>query len=355
MSDTPNRPPVVDTPEGKAQVQSTTSASQARGELPTAPPGNVRPADCEARGFSVGHRVIAAASTRPYTRQRGEPLYRPLRVYALNPGVSRLEGSVATILVPYEPLAPGPVGQLFEVVDFDGARGRHYAQVNLEDPFLLMQDGRGPSAADPLFHQQMVYAVSNRVYFSFKLALGRDLAWGFASPMQRRLRVRPHAFHGRNAYYDRDKAELAFGYYEAVAEPGLRNLPRGTIFTCLSHDIIAHETTHALLDGLRASFMIATGPDVLAFHEAFADLIAIFLHFQYPEVVKAALRRSRGDLRQPTCWVISRSSSGRQQAPGALFVTRWMNSRTALFPCTTAARAAISWGAYSSPRCIPPS
>ena len=297
MSDTPNRPPVVDTPEGKAQAQSTTSA-QGGGEPPAAP-GRTNAADCEPRGFSVGHRVVAAAYTRPYTRQRGEPLYRRLRVYALDPGVSRLDGSIATVLVPYEPLAPGPAGQLFEIVDFDGSRGRHYAQVNLEEPFLLMQDGRDPSAADPLFHQQMVYAVASRVYFSFKLALGRDLAWGFADPMQHRLRIRPHAFEQRNAYYNRTAAELAFGYYQAVDDPGPANLPKGTIFTCLSHDIIAHETTHALLDGLRASFMIATGPDVLAFHEAFADLVAIFLHFQYPEVVESALRRSRGDLRQP--------------------------------------------------------
>ena len=103
-----------------------------------------------------------------------------LRVYALDPNVSRLDGAVATVAVPYEPLAPGPSGALFEVVDFDATRGRHYAHVNLEEPFLLMEDGRNASAADPLFHQQMVYAVASRVYFSFKLALGRDLSWGFA-------------------------------------------------------------------------------------------------------------------------------------------------------------------------------
>ena len=85
--------------------------------------------------------------------------------------------------------------------------------------------------------------------------------------------------------------ELAFGYYAADEDPGVGNIPKGTIFTCLSHDIIAHETTHALVDGLRASFLIPTGPDVLAFHEAIADLVAIFLHFQYPTVVRSALQR----------------------------------------------------------------
>lgn len=73
-----------------------------------------------------------------------------------------------------------------------------------------------------------------------------------------------------------------------------RNLPKGIVFTSLSHDIIAHELTHALLDGLRAHFMQATGPDVLAFHEGFADLVAIFQHFSYEQVVHAALGRARG-------------------------------------------------------------
>ena len=49
-----------------------------------------------------------------------------------------------------------------------------------------------------------------------------------------------------------------------------------SVFTCLSHDVIVHELTHALLDGLRPHFTIPTQIDVLAFHEAFADLIACF-------------------------------------------------------------------------------
>ena len=90
------------------------------------------------------------------------------------------------------------------------------------------------------------------------------------------------------------------GTYAASEDPGVKNIAKATIFTCLSHDIIAHETTHALVDGLRASFLIPTGPDVLAFHEAIGDLVAIFLHFQYPTVVRTVLQCARGDLRQPT-------------------------------------------------------
>jgi hypothetical protein len=73
-------------------------------------------------------------------------------------------------------------------------------------------------------------------------------------------------------------------------------MPQGYVFTCLSHDIAAHEVTHALLDGLRAHFSLPSGPDVPAFHEAFADLVAIFQHFSYREVLAVAIQRSRGAL-----------------------------------------------------------
>jgi hypothetical protein len=77
-----------------------------------------------------------------------------------------------------------------------------------------------------------------------------------------------------------------------------RNPPFGFVFTCLSHDIVAHEVTHALLDGLREHYVYLSSPDMLAFHEAFADLVAIFQRFSYTEVVETAFRTARGRLEQ---------------------------------------------------------
>jgi hypothetical protein len=74
-------------------------------------------------------------------------------------------------------------------------------------------------------------------------------------------------------------------------------MPGSRIFSCLSHDIIAHETTHAILDGMHRRFNEPTNLDVLAFHEAFADIVALLQHFTMPEVLESEIAHTRGDIK----------------------------------------------------------
>ena len=111
-----------------------------------------------------------------------------------------------------------------------------------------------------------------------------------------RLRIYPHALREANAYYSPEKKALLFGYFPAILSNPGENLPGGLVFTCLSHDVVAHETTHALLDGLHRYFGDASNADVLAFHEAFADIVALFQHFTQPEALRHQLAQTRGDL-----------------------------------------------------------
>ena len=100
---------------------------------------------------------------------------------------------------------------------------------------------------------------------------------------------------GANAgYYDRETGDLSFGYFKADRRAAGFTVQGGLISTALSHDIIAHETTHALLDGLRSLFMEPTNVDVPAFHEGFSDLVALFLHFNYAGVVERAFANRAG-------------------------------------------------------------
>jgi hypothetical protein len=196
-------------------------------------------------------------------------------------------------------LEPGPVGDYLEVVDVDPQSGLAYAPVDLDHPHVLASNGLDPSVGNPQFHQQMVYAVAMQTIGHFERALGRSALWAPRHwrdrppgkvaddwDFVRRLRVYPHALRQANAYYSPDKVALLFGYFPQQPADGSVGRPGGLVFTCLSHDIIAHETSHALLDGLHRRFKEPSNPDTLAFHEAFSDIVAIFQHFTYPEILR---------------------------------------------------------------------
>jgi hypothetical protein len=224
------------------------------------------------------------------------PTRRPLKIYASDPMLPRTPGNRITIDVPNEPMQPGPHGTRFVVVDYDGAHDCFYPPVDLNDSAILMQGGLDPTESDPRFHQQMVYAVAMRTLENFERALGRRL--GFGSRKSPRLRLVPHAFHGANAFYDSRLKAILFGYFRADREKPGRNLPGQTVFTCLSHDIIAHEVTHAVVDRLRRDFLEPSNPDVLAFHEAFADIVALFQHFSFQEFLRDQIQQTRSDIRR---------------------------------------------------------
>jgi hypothetical protein len=221
------------------------------------------------------------------------PRRRRLRTFAFDPMSTRLSGRFLTIDVPYENgISPGPEGDLVQVVDYDPVRKKWYALVDLNDRFVLAQDGLKPAESDPRSHQQIVYAVTMSVIERFERYLGRRFRWRG----QHKLALVPHAFHGRNAFFDPSREAVLFGYYKAdVKDPGA-NLPGQMIFTCLSSDIIAHEVTHAIVHRLRPHFAQATNPDVYAWHEAFADLIALFQHFAYRDVVQDAVTTTSGQI-----------------------------------------------------------
>ena len=275
----------------------------------TVPPPQPEPAGDAVQRAAAWRQVLPAP-----------PTSRRLRIFATDPGGSAtLETAfinVATVEVPWEAkkgsenlLAPGPVGEYLEVVDVDPPSGRVYDPVDLNYPYLLAQDGLAPSEGNPQFHQQMVYAVAMRTIRNFEIALGRRALWAerevevaahdgkdaeqrATRTFVRRLRIYPHALREANAYYSPDKRALLFGYFPASSSLGSGQL----VFTCLSHDVIAHECTHALLDGIHPYYQEQTNIDVPAFHEAFADIVAIFQHFTFPELLRFELDRSHGEL-----------------------------------------------------------
>ena len=241
------------------------------------------------------------------------PSMRWLRVFAYDPSlqadIRHFGINEVTIGVRWEEdLKPGPIGEYLEVIDVDPASGCCYAPIDLNHPHLLVLSGLQPSEANPQFHQQMAYAVAMRTIDNFERALGRRALWAerftytpdgrfLKREYVQRLRIYPHALREQNAFYSRERMALLFGYFNAASSDTGTTLPNANVFCAVSHDIVAHETTHALLDGLHPRYQEATNPDMLAFHEAFADIVALLQHFATPEALLHQIKQNRGDLR----------------------------------------------------------
>jgi hypothetical protein len=242
------------------------------------------------------------------------PAFRRLRVYAFDPSASNelrtATMNAAVVKVLWEHLDPGPIGEYVEIIDVDPASDAIYDPVDLNSLELLAQDGYTPSEGNPQFHQQMVYAIAMTTIRNFERALGRRVLWAWRwartdDPTQyrhrnyiARLRIYPHALREANAYYSPQKRAILLGYFRSGPDNVGTNLPGGTIFSCLSQDIIAHEMSHAILDGMHRMYLEPSNSDSLAFHEAFADIVALFQHFTMPEAVRNQIGSLRGDLSQ---------------------------------------------------------
>jgi hypothetical protein len=222
-----------------------------------------------------------------------------LRVYAFDPSRGARFENKLTVKIPYEALKRGPHGRKVAVIDYDASNQCYYEGIDLDAAAVLGQNGLEPSETNPQFHQQMVYAVAMDTIRRFETALGREIHWRpdrhpRGSPFHRVLKIYPHAFQEANAFYDPKIRALLFGYFLASKVDAGTNLPGQIVFTCLSHDIVAHETTHAILDGIRQFFSDPTGPDAAAFHEGFADIVALLQHFSYKESLLDTIQRTGG-------------------------------------------------------------
>ena len=209
-----------------------------------------------------------------------------------------------TVAVPYEQLEPGPVGRRVAVIDYDATNDCYYRPVDLDDPTCCSAAASSPSESRSALPPADGLRGGEQTIEQFEAALGR------ADPLAPRRAAEPPAArrpaahlsprHGRGQRLLRPRQRaLLFGYFRATDEPG-RNLPGQIVYTCLSHDIIVHETTHAIVDGIRPLLHGADQTRRPAFHEAFADIVALFQHFTLREVLLDTIHRTGGCSTRPS-------------------------------------------------------
>jgi hypothetical protein len=229
-----------------------------------------------------------------------KPRTQRLTIIAQDPAVRDKNHRIlrAVVEIPAETLQPGPWGYRVQVVDYDAAsdtlwKPHEYIMKNavVVDPFANARDGE--LVSNPRFHQQNVFAIIMRILARFEHALGRRVSWSFGG---HQLKVAPHATCDANAFYSKEDEGLFFGYFVDPRFEGERpKAGKGLVFSCLSHDVVAHETTHALVDGLRRRYTDPSSPDQAAFHEGISDVVALLSVFALREVMSSLLVDLRSD------------------------------------------------------------
>jgi hypothetical protein len=202
------------------------------------------------------------------------------------------ELGLSLIGLDWEPgFSDGPTSERIAVVDYNADSNvlAEPARWSREMCCFVGVDGKpiGPKECyTAQFRQVNAFAVVLDVltFFQHPRVMGRSIPWAFEG---NRLIVVPNAGYAENACYDRSSKSLQFYWCGSDETP---------VFTCLSHDIVAHETGHAVLDGVRPFYNEICSIQTSAFHEFLADLTAILSALRLEGVRDVVADLSKGDL-----------------------------------------------------------
>lgn len=189
----------------------------------------------------------------------------------------------------------GPVTPKVAVLDFDPATGELLPGARLAEN-LVKGKARYDISEDiysPGFIQVSVLGAILKTMRLFERpeVLGRPITWAFGAPQ---LLVIPRAGDWANAFYERSSHSLQFFSF---TNP---NDETQTVHTSLSRDIVAHETAHAIIDGIAPALYDAVTPQSLALHEALADLVALITAVGSYNLRHGVLDQTQGNIRDST-------------------------------------------------------
>lgn len=157
---------------------------------------------------------------------------------------------------------------------------RPHAQPDAQGNFLLAEGSDGIS-------QVNAHVFTSRTLAVMEDYRGSKIPWATRGEQ---ITVTPHKQEGRNAYYSRWGGGTAYFYSPS---PGL-----GTVMkTANSTDVVAHETNHAILDGLRPGYLGTHDLETGAFHEAFGDCGAMLMALNQETNRALILEQTGGSLR----------------------------------------------------------
>lgn len=220
----------------------------------------------------------------------------------------------------------GPVSRRIAILDFDEATGNLLNPIEFERPTARRKLGRyalprNPSPSNRDFQRVSVFATILKTIRAFERedVLGRELTWAFDAPQ---LLVIPRAGRWANAFYERESHSLQFFYFNSLSQPDKE------VFTSLSHDIITHETGHAILDGIAPGLYDAITPQALALHEAIADLTSLIMSLESGVLRKTVLDQMGGRIDAPTAISRVAEEFGHALGQGKVHLRSLWNEKT---------------------------
>ena len=220
----------------------------------------------------------------------------------------------------------GPVSRRIAILDFDETDGGLLRPIEFEPPDETRKLGRytiaeNPDPSDRDFQRVSVFATILKTIRAFESndVLGREISWAFDAPQ---LLVIPRAGKLANAFYERESHSLQFFYFDSLSQPGKE------VFTSLSHDIITHETGHAILDGIAPGLYDAITPQSLALHEAIADLTSMIMSLESGVLRKTVLDQMGGRIDAPTAISAVAEEFGHALGQGKVHLRSLWNTKT---------------------------
>ncbi|GMU56540.1 MAG: hypothetical protein AMXMBFR33_56860 [Candidatus Xenobia bacterium] len=184
----------------------------------------------------------------------------------------------------FEPTSGGPANERFKV---SVPRNMPVARPDENGNMVYDLD-------DPRFDSTNTFYTANRALEVAEGYLGREIPWGFSNDLERQqMLIHPHAGgNTANAFYHSEAGSINFFHF---TDPSTSELHR----TGTSADIVAHETGHAVLDGIRHNYLSSLTVSAGGFHESFGDMLAILVALNDPTVVEALQQETQGNLAIP--------------------------------------------------------
>jgi hypothetical protein len=201
----------------------------------------------------------------------------------------------------------GPITRRVAVLDFDPYTGQLNPGVKFFHPpnrkvgYYYMRPPRSADDYDkydiyqPEFIALSVFGTAYRVLELIEKndTLGRKLRWGFEAPQ---LLIVPRAGEYPNAFYDPVSHSLQFFFVQSPDDPNQK------VYAALSRDIVAHETGHAVLDGIVPFLRHGISTESRALHETIADMTALLMALNSGYLTKTVLDHTRGSIERPTAF-----------------------------------------------------